>query len=100
MNDPRSESELDALFASARERRPDTSAVEFAFETRLMARLRSARSVESIWAKVSWRMIPVFAACVMALAIWHARVIADTDEAEQVAYMENPQALDSLTYLN
>ena len=41
MNAPDPDRQLDALFALARERRPDTSDVEFGFETRLMARVRA-----------------------------------------------------------
>ena len=66
MNDQDPNSQLDALFASARKHRPDTSAAEFAFETRLLARLRAQKQTSSVWAMVSWRLIPFFAACVVA----------------------------------
>jgi hypothetical protein len=97
---PRPDADLDALFARARERRPDTSKAEYAFETRLLARLRAERETSSIWAVVSWRLIPFFAACVVALTLWHSQVVTETSDAEQVAYVENPEPLDSLRTLN
>ena len=100
MNDPNQDGQLDALFALARARRPDTSAAEFAFETRLMARLRAQQETDSVWAKVSWRLIPFFAACVVALTVWHSQVVTETNEAEQVADVENPVTLDSWNSLN
>ena len=100
MNDSESNARLDALFALARSQRADTSAAEFAFETRLMARLRESNSASSIWARVSWRMIPAFAACVIALAVWHSQVVTDTDDAEQIAYVQNPDALDAWSTLD
>lgn len=92
--------ELDVLFATARAHRPDTSATEYAFETRLLARLRAARSTDSVWAVVSWRLVPFFAACMVVLTLWHAEVVSETDEAEQIAYVENTDVLDTLTSLN
>jgi len=102
MNDPvpQPRDPLDALFALARERRPDTSAAEYAFETRLMARLRAPGKIESLWAKISWRMIPFFAACVLILAVWHAEVASDTHEAMQLAYAEDPDSVDLWNNLN
>lgn len=55
---PLNDAELDALFAAARTVRPETSRAEFAFETRLLARLRTESSVGA-W---SWRLLPWFAA--------------------------------------
>jgi hypothetical protein len=97
---PNPDARLDALFALARARRPDTSSVEYAFETRLMARLKAADETSSIWAKVSWRMLPFFAACVMVLALWHAEISSETREAEQLAYADNPEAVDLWNNLN
>jgi len=91
---------LDALFALARTQRPDTAKAEYAFETRLMARLRTANTTDSIWARVSWRMIPFFATCVVVLALWHAEVASEAHEAEQLAYADNPEAVDLLNNLN
>lgn len=95
MNEPTNQpgdDALDDLFAQARALRPDTSAAEYAFETRLMARLRETRAPDSIWVKVSWRMIPFFAACVVALMVWQSHVVAEAEAAEQLAYVENPNA--------
>jgi hypothetical protein len=100
MNEPRPDAGLDALFAQARAHRPDTSAVEYAFETRLLARLRSGRPPDSIWATVSWRLIPFFATCLVVLTLWQSQVISETDEAEQVACVTNPDALESWNNLN
>ena len=78
MIQPNPDRRLDALFALAREHRPDTSAAEYAFETRLMARLRERRQERgSIWAMVSWRMVPFFAVCVVALAIWQSQIVTE-----------------------
>ena len=87
---PRPDADLDALFALARENRPDTSAAEFAFETRLMARLRARPEPGSIWAMVSWRMIPFFAACVVALTLWQAETATDATDAATIAGLTNP----------
>jgi len=100
MNDRDQDGQLDALFALARARRPDTSAAEFAFETRLLARLRARQETGSTWAIVSWRLMPFFAACAVALTLWHSQVVTETNDAEQTAYVENPGALDSWNNLN
>lgn len=100
MNDPlnpRPDADLDALFALAREKRPDTSAAEFAFETRLMARLRARPETSSIWAMVSWRMMPFFAACVMGLALWHSQVASLTDDAAAFNNLDHPETADFLS---
>ena len=72
----------DKLFQAARQERPDTSRVEFAFETRLLARLRTPAEPWTAW---TWRLAPVFAAVVLALGIWNYTVpvpnIETTDEA-------------------
>ncbi len=95
MND----SDLDKLFAAARGLRPDTSKSEYAFETRLMTRLRAQRETQgdagSIWAMVSWRMMPIFAACVMGLAAWHAQFSAIADDAA-LNSLDNPETADLL----
>ncbi len=100
MNKPNPDADLDALFALARAQRRNTSAVEYAFETRLMARLREQKETGSIWAMVSWRMMPFFATCVLALAVWHEQVVTETDDAAQSAYVENPTSLDTESNLD
>ena len=91
---PNPDPELDRLFALARARRADTSTAEFAFETRLMARLRSRRDSHSVWAMVSWRLIPIFAACVIALTVWQAEISSDANDAATVDGLTNPVAAD------
>jgi hypothetical protein len=59
---------LEALFAAARAQVPDTSRVEYAFETRLAARLRAENGASLFaWA---WRLCPFFAALALAVAWW------------------------------
>ena len=94
MNEPIPDPELDALFALARDHRPDTSAAEFAFETRLMARLRARHETGSVWAIVSWRMIPFLAACVVALFFWQSEVSTEATDAVGIAGLNNPVAAD------
>ena len=93
---------LDALFARARVQKPDTSAAEYAFETRLMARLREQRrpDLDSIWASVTWRLAPIFAACVIGLAIWQHEVAKETESAEQLVYVANPTTFEAWNNLN
>jgi len=70
MNDsrnPMSEEELDQLLAQARLLRPDTERQEFAFETRLLGRLREDPESIGFW---SWRLVPWFAAIVVALGVF------------------------------
>lgn len=59
---------LDALFRAARAIEPDTAAAELAFETRLLARLREERNAS--WFAIGLRLSPVFAALVLAAAVW------------------------------
>lgn len=86
--------QLDSLFAKARARRPDTSAVEYGFETRLLARLRAAKPASTVWARVSWRLIPVLALAVAGLFILQTQVDKAADEAAAVASFDNPGAMD------
>jgi anti-sigma-K factor RskA len=87
---------LDALFAAARAQRPDTSRAEYAFETRLMAHLRERPQPDpiSLWSKMSWRMAPIFAACVVALALWQADLASETNDAALAAGLNNTVAGD------
>jgi hypothetical protein len=96
MNNSNPDDALDALFHAARGRRSDTSAAEFAFETRLMARLRAQPESSSVWAMVSWRLVPFFAACVAALAIWQAQVTSETNDAVAFTQMDSGDSVDSV----
>jgi hypothetical protein len=69
---------LDALFRAAREDAPDVSRAEFAFETRVLARVREARRASIFsWA---WKLTPFFAALAIAAGIWcYTQTGLDTD---------------------
>jgi hypothetical protein len=60
--------QLDALLRAARDDAPDTARADYAFETRLAARLRAERN-ES-WFAWAWRLSPFFAALAVATAVW------------------------------
>lgn len=66
MNDER----LDKLFAAARGVKPETSRAEYGFETRLTARLRAEREQAAPWYAFAWKLVPTFAAVVVALGVW------------------------------
>ena len=95
MND-RPDPQLEALFAAARAGAPDTTRIEYGFETRLAARLREENGASLFaWA---WGLCPFFAALALAVAWWsqtteHAEVYSRiADEAapageELLAYM-------------
>lgn len=71
---------LDALLRAARESALDNASVEFAFETRLLARLREER--DSSWFVVALRLSPLFAALVIATAAWcHSSTGIEPDPA-------------------
>ena len=77
MNEPRqpmSDEDLDQLLAQARLMRPATEPQEFAFETRLLARLREDRESLGNW---SWRLVPWFAAVVLALGLYSWAAVSD-----------------------
>jgi hypothetical protein len=61
---------LDEVFRAARQAPPDTGQREFGFETRLLARLRAERTTALPWAAMVWRLVPAFAAVVVALGVW------------------------------
>jgi hypothetical protein len=79
---PNTDDSIDSLIRAAREDAADTSCVEFAFETRVMARLREERSLGvASWA---WRLAPFFAALVVAAGMWGG---ADTAHLQTTAAM-------------
>jgi hypothetical protein len=87
---------LDELFALARGGRPDTGSAEYAFETRLLAHLRERRASPdpaSIWAAVSWRLVPFFAAAVVAVTLWQASLEADASDDATLSNLTNPAAV-------
>ena len=64
------EEKLNELFRVARTAPPDTSRAEFAFETRLLARIRAEREDAGWFGVLSWKLCPAFGAIALALAIW------------------------------
>jgi hypothetical protein len=77
MND-KSDQILDDLFSAARAAQPETSRVEFGFETRVAARLREeSRGSLTVWA---WRLCPFFAILALAVGGWnYATLRTDAD---------------------
>jgi hypothetical protein len=91
MNDEK----LDNLFAAARGVKPDTSRTEYGFETRLTARLRVERKQTVPWYAFAWKLIPAFAAVVVALGVWtfidstsglQSAITGDHDETTLAAF--------------
>src|SRR5882724_10809248 len=64
--------QLDRLFQAARSTRTDTSRAEYGFETRLLALLRTYRQQAAPWYAFAWKLMPAFAAIVVALGVWTA----------------------------
>jgi len=89
---------LDPLFARAREQRPDTARAEYAFETRLLARL-SQRPEGARVGALAWRLLPFFAAVVLVLGVCQVEASHDSQEAEQAAALQNPEAVDLFSSL-
>lgn len=86
---------LDELFAGARRAVPETSRLEYAFETRLLARLREEREVSVLtWA---WRLSPFFAAVAVALTLWSRAATDGPNETPLFAQLAEEH--DSLGYL-
>ena len=70
---PSEDAALDALFAAAREDRPDTSRAEYGFETRLWARLADAMQGRNEWTEFvawCWRLMPVLSVFTVAACVW------------------------------
>jgi len=91
--------QLNELFKAARTAAPDTSRVGFGLETRLLARLRAERAQAGPWHAFAWKLVPVFAAIVVALGVWNfaglrsepsdlnAAITADVDESPVAGYL-------------
>jgi hypothetical protein len=94
MNNPPS-TKLDRLLQAARSGEPDTSRLEFAFETRLMARLAEERG-SSIFA-FAWRLCPFFAALAIAAVIWSRTTTAHI-EADAPLLAEASRTSDEQTF--
>ena len=84
--------QLNNLFQSARAATPDTARIEYGFETRLLARLRAEGRP---WFAMAWRLVPVFAALVVALGVWnyagstdlHAAIASNSDDSALAVYL-------------
>lgn len=86
---------LDELFATARRAVADTSRLEYAFETRLLARLREEREASVLnWA---WKLCPFFAALALALTLWNRT--ASEQPPGSPLFAEMTQEPDALGYL-
>jgi hypothetical protein len=93
MSNPTPRPDLDALLATARTHRPDTSRLEYAFETRLMARLAEERSASVFaWA---WRLCPYFALLALAAAFWSRTTVSNAPLWAEAATGGEDQALVS-----
>jgi hypothetical protein len=85
---------IDRLIRAAREEAPDTARLEFAFETRLLARLREDRST-SIYAW-AWKLAPFFAAVVVAVGLWNRATTAHLNATANLmadAVRQHPERL-------
>lgn len=69
---------VERLLRAGRSARTPTDAAEFAFETRLMARIRSERTGEAAQGLLIWRFVSSCAALVLLLGVWH--VASPVDE--------------------
>ena len=94
MNPENTDAQLDALIRAARETAPDTTALEFAFETRLIARLREQHGTNIFaWA---WKLAPFFAALIVAFGIWNRASAAHLESTASLmaeAVRQHPERL-------
>ena len=91
--------QLDKLFQAGRAAKPDTPQAEFGFETRLMSRMQTEARQQTPWLVFAWKLIPVFAAVVLALGVWnlangelgaadlHAALAGDAEESSVAGYL-------------
>jgi hypothetical protein len=89
---------LDPLFTLARAQRPETSRAEYAFETRLLARL-ATRPAGARVGLLAWRLMPFFAVVVLVLGVCQVESSHASQEAEQAASLQNPEAVDLFSSL-
>jgi hypothetical protein len=87
---------LDRLFAAAREEKPDLGRAEFAFETRVLARIREDRS--SNWFSWAWKMSPYFAALALAAGAWGYLQRDSLPDSESLAASLREGGLPALHY--
>jgi|SRR4029453_15144275 hypothetical protein len=91
---PNPDETIDRLLRAARDGAPDTARLEFAFETRLLARLREERSASIFaWA---WRLAPFFGAVVLAVGLWNRASAAQLNATANLmadAVRQHPERL-------
>jgi hypothetical protein len=83
-----SDSQLDALFAEARARRPDGRASGFGLETRVLARIRAQRQEHEsfgAWGSLAWKLAPLFALVVVLTGIGTYFAEQNSDNAQRLA---------------
>lgn len=90
MND-NADHHLDALFAAARQDSPDTSRVEWGFETRVMARLREEGSPFAPVVTWAWRLCPFFAVLAVASVLWSRTASARVETEEYLLAHATPR---------
>jgi hypothetical protein len=92
---------LDPLFARARMESPDTARAEYAFETRLRARVSSASSRPAAGlGRLAWRLLPFFALVVLGLGALQLELGRQSQEASQAASLQNPETVDLFSSFN
>ena len=91
---PNPDEAIDRLLNAVRRESIETSRLEFAFETRLLARLRDERSASVFaWA---WKLAPFFAAVVVAVGLWHRPTAAQLNATASLmadAVRQHPERL-------
>ena len=86
---------LGPLFARGRAARRDTARAEYAFETRLLARLTSASARQPAGlGLLAWRLLPFFALVVLGLGALQMEFNHQSQEAVQAASLQNPEVVD------
>lgn len=91
--------QLNRLLQAARTHRPDTSRAEYGFETRLQALLRAKREQPAPWDAFLWKLMPAFAAVVVALAVWTIMEMGTGSNDLQAAIAGNHEEDTLATYL-
>lgn len=74
---------LDRLFLTARVTKPDTTAIEENFETRLMASIEERRNSRALWSFWAWRLIPLFSVIVIIVGI--GNIVIDPDRSNDLS---------------
>ena len=98
---PSSPDPLDRLFAEARAVPPDTGAVEYALETRVLGRIRERRSSASpAGIDFPWRLVPFFALVVVLTGVWEQQATQADSDAARLAFDPDAQTVSLWDELN